>query len=148
MTAPVYGPAVAILRRAGLLFAVPALMAGIFGMHVLTTTHALHSTVSSASVEAHHGSSSAAQPAHHTTDTVPRDGMQSAHCADPGHCTSAQAMNAACTPSAKAGSLAAPLPGNAIIARRTNARDLTVTSTRWSYLPVSPSPGELCISRT
>lgn len=146
MTAPVYGSAVAILRRAGLLFAVLALMAGIFGMHVLTTTHALQSTV--ASVEAPHDSSPAAQPVHHTTDVVPLDGVQTAQCADPGHCTSMQAMSAACTPSAKAGSLAAPVPGNAIIARNTNAGDLAVTSARWSYRPGSPSPGELCISRT
>jgi hypothetical protein len=57
-------------------------------------------------------------------------------------------MTAACTPSAKSGSLAAPLPGTGIIARNINAGAPGTPSARWSYLPGSPSPGELCISRT
>ena len=60
MTAPAHATAIAFLRRAGLLTAVLALIAGIFGMHVMTATHAAHSpATAAATVSAHHDSSPA-----------------------------------------------------------------------------------------
>jgi hypothetical protein len=158
MTAPAYAPAIAFLRRAGLLAAVLTLMAGIFGMHVLTATHSMQSPApAGATVSAHHGSS----PAGHTWEHAPGPvsaparaaaqgdaGTRTAQCTEPGSCTGLQSMTGSCTPSAKAGSLAAPLPGTGIIGRNIATGTPTASSAQWSYRPGSPSPGDLCISRT
>ncbi|MDZ4089795.1 MAG: hypothetical protein U1D68_01115 [Arthrobacter sp.] len=158
MTGPAHAPAIAFLRRAGLFTAVLALIAGIFGMHVMTATHALHSPATAAATAgAHHDSSTAghageapagpssARVVHAAQDEA---GARTVQCADSNKCTSMQSMSAACTPSAKTGSLAAPLPGTLIIARTTSTGTQSTISALWSYLPGSPSPGELCISRT
>ncbi|HSN36503.1 MAG TPA: hypothetical protein VLT34_09160 [Arthrobacter sp.] len=158
MTAPAYTTAIAFLRRAGLFTAVLALIGGIFGMHVMTASHAMHSpATAAATVSAHHDSSPAGHAGEHPPGpsfapgmTAAQDevGARTVQCADSNDCTSMQSMTAACTPSAKTGSLAAPLPGTGIIASHTDAGTQSTISARWSYLPGSPSPGELCISRT
>ncbi|MET3141352.1 UNVERIFIED_ORG: hypothetical protein ABIB19_000206 [Arthrobacter sp. UYEF10] len=158
MTAPVHVPAIVFLRRAGLYAAVLALVAGIFGMHVMTTTNAVRSPATAgAAVSAHHESSASGHTGDHApgpssapdmTGAQGEAGTRTVQCTDSGTCTSMQAMTASCTPSAKAGSLTAPLPGTGIIARSTNTGSLATISARWSYFPGSPSPGELCISRT
>ncbi|MCB5291707.1 hypothetical protein [Arthrobacter sp. SO3] len=158
MTAPAHASAIALLRRAGLFTAVLALIAGIFGMHVMTATHDMHSPApAAATVSVHHDSS----PAGHTAEHPPGSssgpempaaqdeaGARTVQCPDSDNCTSMASMTAACTPSAKTGSLTAPLPGTGIIARNTNTETQSTISVRWSYLPGGPSPGELCISRT
>lgn len=155
MTAAKHRTAITLLRRAGLFGAVLALIAGIFGMHVMTTTHALHAPAMAAAGSAHHEASGAhhAEPLPASSDPdMPEAPMGSAldsvQCSGSGNCTRMHAMTAACIPSAKSGSLAAPLPGTWVIARTTTTGALTDTGTGWSYLPGSPSPGELCISRT
>lgn len=156
MTAPEHRTAMTFLRRAGLLGVVLALMAGIFGMHVLTTSHALHSSAMAAAAgSADHESSGTGDAEHHlAASTAGMAGgqagsaMDAVQCSDSGNCTSMHAMTAACTPSAKSGSLAAPLPGTCVIARSSITEALTDTGAAWSYRPGSPSPGELCISRT
>ncbi|MDN4643411.1 hypothetical protein [Arthrobacter sp. PsM3] len=158
MTAPAHITSVAFLRRAGLFTAVLALIAGIFGMHVMTATHAMHSPpMAAASVGAPHESSPAGHPGEHPPGPSSAPGLpaaqdeagaRSGQCADSGDCTSMESMSAACTPSAKTSSLAAPLPGTGIIARQPGAGTPSTISARRSYLPGSPSPGELCISRT
>ncbi|TQJ38131.1 hypothetical protein FBY33_0123 [Arthrobacter sp. SLBN-112] len=157
MTAPVRTSAITFLRRAGLFGAVLALIAGIFGMHVMTTTHALHSpSMAAAAGSAHHEAPVGGHTGGHLPVSLAPDlpgfqtvsGPDASHCPDSGNCTSMQAMSASCTPSAKSGSLAAPLPGTWVAARSTNTASPTDTSAGWSYLPGSPSPGELCISRT
>ena len=158
MTAPAHAFAIAFLRRAGLFTAVLALIAGIFGMHVMTASHAMHSpATAAATVSAHHGSSPAGHAGEHrpgpqSSPDVPaaqdEASARTVQCKDSNHCTSMQSMTAACTPSAKTGSLAAPLPGTGIIAGKTNAGTQGTISPLWSYLPGSLSPGELCISRT
>ena len=158
MTAPAHAFAIAFLRRAGLFTAVLALTAGILGMHVMTTTHAVHSpATAAATVSAHHDSSPAGHAgelpagpssAPHVHAAQDEAGARTVQCTDSNNCTSMQSMTAACTPSAKTGSLAAPLPGTGIIARNTNAGTQSTISALWSYLPGSLSPGELCISRT
>ncbi len=158
MTAPAPARVMAFLRRAGLFVAVLALIAGIFGMHVMTASHALHSpATAAAAVSAHHESSAAGHMAEHASGPffapdTPRKGDASAsgtvQCTGSGNCCSMQAMPASCTPSVKTGSLAAPLPGTGISFRTPNTGTLATISARWSYLPGSPSPGDLCISRT
>jgi hypothetical protein len=158
MTAPAHAPAITFLRRAGLFTAVLALIAGIFGMHVMTATHAMHSpATAAATVSTHHDSPPAGHTAEHLSGpffapdvyaALDEAGARTVQYTDSGNCTSMQSMTAACTPSAKTRSLAAPLPGAGIIARNTNAAMPGAIGLRWSYLPGSPSPGELCISRT
>lgn len=152
-----HAPALVFLRRAGLFAAVLALIAGIFGMHVMTATHAAHSSAMAGAVGAQHGSSPAGHTVDHASGPSSAPDMPGAHgqadtrsvqCADSGACAGMQPMTASCTPSAKTGSLSAPLPGTGVIARDTNTGSPATISARWSYLPVSPSPGELCISRT
>lgn len=158
MTAQACAPASAFLRQAGLVAAVLALIAGIFGMHVMTATHAIHSPAAATATDgARHDPSRAG----HTADRPsapssapdmpgPRGeaGAPTVECTDSDHCTGRQSMSAACTPSAKTGSLAAPLPGTGIIARTTHTGTPGPINPRWSYHPGSPSPVELCISRT
>ena len=153
MSVPAYARAIALLRRAGLLAAILALIAGIFGMHVMTATHTQHS----AAVGTHHHSSPAGHageqaPGPASAPNLPGDqgdeGTRTVQCTDSGARTGMQAMTAACTPSVKTGSLTAPLPGTGIIDRNINTGTLAAISAQWSYLPGSPSPGELCISRT
>ncbi|QCO99573.1 hypothetical protein FCN77_20000 [Arthrobacter sp. 24S4-2] len=164
MTAPAPACVMAFLRRAGLFAAVLALIAGIFGMHVMTATHALHSpATAAAALGAHHESSAAGRTPEHasgslfapdTPDAPATSGPddQSAtgkvQCTGSGNCSSMQAMSASCTPSVKTGSLTAPLPATGVSFRKPNTGAPAAISTRWSYLPGSPSPGDLCISRT
>lgn len=158
MTAPAYARAIAFLRRTGLFAAVLALIAGIFGMHVMTATHSMHPPATAAAAgSAQHESSASGHTGEHSPgpfsasdmpEAQDEAGTRTVQCSDSGNCTNMQAMTAACTPSAKTGSLAAPLPGTGIIARNIHAGAPSTTSARWSYLPGGPSPGELCISRT
>jgi hypothetical protein len=156
MTAPAQPRAIAFLRRAGLLAAVLSVIAGIFGMHVLTATHAAHSPATAAA-NAHHDSPAAGHPGDHLPGPVlaadepemhDLAAIRAVQCADPGACTGRHVMTGFCTPSAKTGSLTAPLPGTAIIAGISDAGARAAISARWSYRPAGPSPGELCISRT
>lgn len=157
MTASAHAFAIAFLRRAGLFTAVLALIAGIFGMHVMTATHAMHSPATAAATVSDHDSSAAGHTAEHPPGPFSAPdvhaaqdeaGARTVQCTDSNNCTSMQSMTAACTPSTKTGSLAAPLPGSGIVASSPNAGTHSTISSRWSYLPGSPSPGELCISRT
>ena len=158
MTVLASARAIAFLRRAGLVTAVLALIAGIFGMHVMTATHAVHSpTTPAATVSAQHGSSPAGHAGEHVAGPAAGAAMpaaqgdestRTAQCTESGSCTDVQSMTGPCTPSAKAGSLAAPLPGTGIISRTMTTGTLSAISAQWSYRPGSPSPGDLCISRT
>ena len=118
------------LCRAGLVGAVLALIAGIFGMHVMTTGHAHHAPT----VEAVAGA------AHHPT---PGHG-----CPESDNCFSSQAMTGGCTPSVNSVTLAAPLPGSWISTRSGFVETLSSTSPITAVLALGPSPGDLGISRT
>jgi hypothetical protein len=149
---------IGFLRRAGLVVAVLALIAGIFGMHVMTATHAMHSPATAAAAGGAHYAASTADHAsdhasglHSARDTTGPDHETAAgtgHCAGSGDCSSMQAMSASCTPSLQTSSLAAPLPGTGISFRTPVTAALSAVSAQWSYRPGSPSPGDLCISRT
>ena len=157
MTAPEHRTAMTFLRRAALFAAVLALIAGIFGMHVMTTTHSLHSrAMAPAAGSPHHEPSLPGHTGGHLPVSSPADvlgyqtgsALDAVQCSDSGSCNSLRAMTAACIPSAKSSSLTAPLPGTWVIARTTMTGTMTDTSAGWPYLPDSPSPGELCIIRT
>ena len=148
--------AAAFLRSAGLVAVVLAVIAGILGMHVLTGTHATHS-LASATAGAHthhHPDASGHHASHQDSPGMPdagaagQDGVRATagQSSDSCSCGGMQAMTS-CTPSAKTASLAAPAPGTSVLGIHTGtatARD----AVRWTYLPGSPSPCELSISRT
>jgi hypothetical protein len=149
--------AAAFLRGSGLFAAVLAIIAGIFGMHVLTGNHAMHSPPSATGAASSHHSGVSGERATHHADSleVPdagaagHDGLQAMtdHCPGSGACSGMQAMTGSCIPSAKTASLAAPPPGTFVrgISNSTvTARD----DLQWTFIPGSPSPGELSISRT
>lgn len=159
MTAADHRRAAAFLRRIGLLAGVLAIIAGIFGMHVMTGNHTMHPSLSaaadgtvheeSAAAAGHTGHQAASGPAADRAEAYGKGVVAPADsCSCSGDCTGMQAMTASCVPSAKSASMAAPLPGTAGFAVNVNAGVGDATAVRWSYLPGSPSPGELSISRT
>ena len=158
MTATVHRRAAAFLRRAGLVTAVLVIIAGIFGMHVMTATHAMHSAASAtAAADAHTTEASPDHTGHpaepgtvadHASAGQGMAGVAGEQCSESGDCPSMQAMTVACTPSAKTASMAAPPPGTLVLEISNNAAAAGAVNGQWSYLPGSPSPCELSISRT
>ena len=153
----------AALLRAGLLAAVLAIVAGIFGMHVMTahSSHAGHAAV----VQPQAAQPAAAQlPGGHPAVEHPADeqGSGQAHGAAAGYqaaratfsaaescssgCPGAQEAGAPCIPLAKTASLAVvpPQAGTAGPAPTATARG----AVGYSYIPASPTPCDLSISRT
>ncbi len=158
MTAAGLRPAAAFLRSAGLLAMVLTIIAGIFGMHVLTGTHAMHiPAAATAAADVHPGVSPdhSAHSAASGTFTGNRAmaeqdtaGLTGDQCSESGDCTSMHTMSMACTPSAKTASMDAPEPGTLVLGIRNNTAAAGAVTGQWSYLPDSPSPCELSISRT
>lgn len=145
--------AAAFLRRAGLLAGLLAVLAGIIGMHIMTGPHGMPASNAvqgeempkvmqpPAEYSAHAASVEGSSPSPNTR-SVPEPS-----CADLGGCASMSPMDASCIPSPGNASLAAPLPGNTPFAAHDDA-DAPTPAFRYSYRPGSPSPGQLCISRT
>ncbi|XAS66959.1 hypothetical protein V3C33_16025 [Micrococcaceae bacterium Sec5.7] len=160
MTAAGNGRAAAFLCRVGLLAGILAVIAGIFGMHIMTGNHAMHNpsaVAATAGAAAHAGAAAPdVHTGHQAAGTTTADpspvvatGVASGEsCPCSGNCTSMHAMTAPCTPSASSGSLAAPLPGTTVLAFTFNPSVASTVAGLYSYLPGSPSPGELSISRT
>lgn len=152
----------AALLRAGLLAVVMSVVAGIFGMHVMTadhSSHAAHADVALAAGDSAVGHSpgghSAAEHAavghSHAghaatlTDAVGAAFTASESCS--AGCPDVREEGASCTPLAKTGSLAAvPPPAS------TTALLAPVFGTHgaagYSFVPPSPTPCDLSISRT
>ena len=144
-----------ILRRALLLTGLLAVIAGIFGMHIMSGAHTMPAAPSAGSdtiltqihgSHAVHGGHPAAQspaadaPAEPVSGTAPP-------CSAPGNCPSMAGMDAICVLSLANASLSAPQPGaTPFPALKVSGAELVAASC--SYLPGSPSPGDLCISRT
>jgi hypothetical protein len=189
LTATLTDRAALFLRRAGLLAGLLAIIAGIVGMHILTGSHNVHMTGTSAAAQPHHGvqphhgaqTASTAAPAHHpvqphemvaehsvpssyggqdqdnqanavrvtagvntSSDPAPASGTFSCLGGDP--CAGMSAVGGSCIPYGSTGSLAAPPPSTVPFAADTQA-PVAVTSS-YTHLPESPSPADLCISRT
>ena len=154
MTATALRPAAAFLRGVGPLAMVLAIIAGIFGMHVMVGNHTTHSTAAETHVSAystpdqHARDAVAPWPSSLASTSAPSATAQSCTCS--GECASAAQMSATCVPSAKTGSLTAPDPGQGTTATDSAppgfwARDGVAS---YTYAPSSPSPGDLSISRT
>ena len=142
----------------GLLVTVMALIAGVLGMHVMTGLHTQHpmSTAETMFISGetadhgtaahdHHGGGASITDAE--ADAGPATGPL-AQCACSGNCSTEHAMGVSCVPSTATSVLAAPLPDASTTVPSSFRPVATGTSTLRSYLPGSPSPGELSISRT
>jgi hypothetical protein len=155
----------AALLRAGLLAAVLAIVAGIFGMHVMTADHASHAAhAGDAKAPATYAASGHSHAGHAAGDAAVAH-SDAGHAAA-GHaagqpavsaafsaaescssaCPGAQEAGAPCIPLAKTASLAVlpPQAGTAGPVPAANTRD----AAGYSFIPPSPTPCELSISRT
>lgn len=159
MTSHARGRSLAFLRRVGLLAGMLTIIAGILAMHVMTGTHYMSSASAGPGMDV--------PPAGVLEQAVPTQESATAHtghaaapnavsgrvstpapaCAGSDPCTAMSAMDAVCVPSPATTVLAAPPPGSTPFAPPAPA-DGAAAATRYSYLPGSPSPGDLCISRT
>jgi hypothetical protein len=158
MTDPLRGRATSFFLRMGLLAGLLSIIAGIVGMHVMAGGHSMHATpvVSqspSVSQSAVVGQSHAVHIAAERT-SLPDEGavhhaasQAVAPCTCPGTCTGMSALHAVCVPAPGHNSLAAPLPGVPPYANAGTAGAGVLVS-HYSHRPGSPSPGDLCISRT
>ena len=139
------GNAMAFLRRMGLLAAVLSIIAGIFGMHVISPAHSARQqgTTHQQTASQHHASV-------HADAAVP-DGAAAwsmEHCSCSGDCPGMKAAPASCTLSTNTTTLAAPFPGSTWAGVNTDVRAANQATVQWAFHPSSPSPGELSISRT
>ncbi|KNH16289.1 hypothetical protein ACU18_14120 [Arthrobacter sp. ZBG10] len=155
MIAPSRAPLTTFLLRAGFLTAALAIIAGIFGMHIMTGAHhvgAAHTmpaaagpTVHLESLPSSHSHEMGASP-NGLTVTQAVTGSSSS-CATSGSCPEMSAGGNACVLAPGNTTLTAPAPGTAPYA----LPDFGLAAAapiNYSYSPDSPSPGELCISRT
>ncbi|MFJ4209586.1 hypothetical protein ACIPY2_14130 [Paenarthrobacter sp. NPDC089675] len=142
----------------GLLTVVLALITGVLGMHiVITGPHTMHQTAAaeartSATAVGLHTAHGDRHTIGHTSqslfissgiDTTPQT-----QCTCSGNCSGEHVMGGSCIPSTATGSLAAPLPESTAVVP-SNLQSLGVQArAAWSYIPGSPSPGDLSISRT
>ncbi|WP_157357161.1 hypothetical protein [Arthrobacter sp. U41] len=143
------------LLRAGFLAAALAIIAGIFGMHIMTGAHstAAHAMpaagTGSALTQLHdstgHSGHGAAKPAAGAMQVAAAESSSS--CSSAGACPEMSAGGAACVLAPANTFLTAPLPGTAPYASP-DFGGAAAVSTNYSYSPDSPSPGDLCISRT
>jgi hypothetical protein len=131
--------AAALLRSAGLLAAVLAIVAGFIGMHVLAGTHAAHVA---ATVPAGH----ADHPAGHHLGAVGVVGAASDTCC--GDCSAPASTGADCVPSPKHADWEATPPGTVATAVDHHAVLPRLLARSYPHSPRSPSPGELSISQT
>ena len=141
-----------ILLRAALLTAMLAVMAGIFGMHFMTGAHGVHAaavatvTATAAPIhgsDAHHPGHAPAGYSSEETATAAGD----CQCADGRTCPDMSSMDASCVLSSGNTPLSLPLPGTAPFPA-SELVGAAAVKTGYSYLPGSPSPCKLCISRT
>ncbi|MDE8668096.1 hypothetical protein PY310_05790 [Pseudarthrobacter sp. H3Y2-7] len=155
-----------LLQRGALAAAVLAIIAGLFGMHVMTGNHAAHgqhaaavpvsdghaqavyaNVLDAGAEHAAAGHLHAVPPdAVHTKGAVHADAAGATSCA--GSCHRVQETGAACVPSAKAGALTVfpPLESRLDVAAAPGTR--TGPAVAYAHTPSSPTPCELSISRT
>lgn len=156
VTALSRGPFPAFLLRAGFLTVALAIIAGIFGMHIMTGAH--HMSAAHTMPAAAAGSSMGVQgnPAGqvHATGASP-DGTavtqaapeSPSSCAPAGSCPEMSAGVSVCVLAPGNTTLTAPAPGTAPYALPEFGVG-AAANINYSYSPDSPSPGDLCISRT
>ena len=133
-----------LLRRAALLAGVLAVIAGIFGMHVMTASHASHAGAGHTHASTAHSSTAHASglghPAAGAVVVLSAGGV----CAET--CPGAEEAGASCVPSAAAGSFSVVAPPAPVMHQ--GPAGAAVTAAGYSYIPSGPTPCELSISRT
>ncbi|MFP5368659.1 MAG: hypothetical protein ACLGIS_17855 [Actinomycetes bacterium] len=156
MTAASHGRLTRFLLRAGFVAAALAIIAGIFGMHIMTGAHhtAPGHGMASGTVPAVHLEAMPAGHAHAAgastggAGAAPAvTGSSSSSCTAAGSCPEMSAGDAACVLAPGNPTLSAPMPGTAPYALPDFGAAAAFSST-YPYSPDSPSPGDLCISRT
>lgn len=156
MTAISSGRATALLRRAAVLAGLLAIVAGILGMHIMTGTHAMQAAATGHDTGALHAMQAASEHPGHLADITAVSGSSAAQslthapgpsCADTSGCTMMSSMVGGCIPFPGNTTLAAPPPGATPLpsSGRTNTG---IPTSGYAFLPQSPSPGQLSISRT
>jgi hypothetical protein len=152
------GRVITFLLRAGFLAAALAIIAGLFGMHIMTGAHGMAAHGMPMAGEGHTAAQVSADPAGHSghgtepagrgmTAVAAATGSPSS-CSSAGACPEMSAGGAACVLAPANTSLTAPQPGTAPCAVPDLAGTAAAAGTNYSYSPDSPSPGDLCISRT
>lgn len=155
MTAELPRRAMVFLRRAYLLAGMLAIIAGILGMHIMTGTHAMPASAAVPDTEmvmvAPASAATAPTPVARVVEGKPAaqamTSMPGLSCADAGGCASMSTMGTSCIPSPGNPPPVVPPPGVTPFAAIVPA-PLPTGLAAYPYLPGSPSPGELCISRT
>lgn len=162
MTTASRGRLMTFLLRAGFLAAALAIIAGIFGMHIMNGAHstAAHAMPSAggghAATQLH---ASAGHSGHVTTDPgstepaaagmVPAAAVTgSSTCSPFPVCPEMSAGGGACVLSPGNTTLTAPLPGTAPHALPDFGGAAAAAGANYAYSPDSPTPGDLSISRT
>lgn len=137
---------VATLRRAALLAGLLALIAGFLGMHILAGSHGHHPQASApGGIQSSTAPATAAvKPAAATiggTQVPPS-------CACEGGCAEKPSAHTGCTPSPSGASLGAPHPGTTPLEHRPWTAVRADRLSGYAYLPGTPTPLDLSISRT
>ena len=143
-----------LLRRAWLLAATLAVIAGLLGMHVLTSGHGSHGSASGGAIAgqpavahsavAHSaGDGHAVHAGHHATGPD-APVLESAACG--GSCPGAQKPGAPCVPTAPGGPVSVSPPPASLTALPALAA--VGNTPGYSYLPPCLTPCDLSISRT
>ena len=148
-----------LLRRAWLFAATLAVIAGLLGMHVLTSGHASHGSASPAVHPAghtavahsaagghagHHPDTALAAPDHAAPYNAAPD-LAAAACGD--SCPGAQESGAPCVPSSPSGPVAITPPQASLAVLPLLPAEGRAGSA-YDYVPPSPTPCDLSISRT
>jgi len=150
-TANPAGPA-SSLRRAALLAGILAVLAGFLGMHILTGSHGLHSYAPASGSAGHaaadHPAAPASAPAHGQHPSLNAGPTTPPPCVCQGGCAEKPAAHVDCTPSPAGASLSAPQPGTTLLAMQSWTAALAGRQPHYAFLPGTPTPRDLSISRT
>ncbi|MET4901736.1 hypothetical protein PV760_13775 [Paenarthrobacter sp. CC6] len=155
MTAAVGQRLRVFLGRAGMLTGMLVLIAGIFGMHILSGAHDLHaaapSPVAATQLDGYGFGGGVEERTPKQLTTVAAEPATSVYdvlsaCLDPATCPTMSAPAQECIPAPASTAFEAPEPGAALPASRMG----TAAGPRFCYEPSTsgPSPGTLGISRT
>lgn len=154
MTAPSGRPFTSFVHRAGFLTVALGIIAGIFGMHIMTGAHHVSAAHTVPAAAAQSVDLQSIPSGHSHTPGAPADGSAviqaatgSSSCAPADSCPGMSAGANGCVLSPGNTSLTAPAPGTAPYALP-DFGAAAAANTNYSYSPASPSPGDLCISRT
>lgn len=148
--------------RLALLAAVLAVLAGFLGMHIFSGSQVVrasaeHSAIVAPAVIPGHSTASHAVSGHTTAghSGTGHPGAATGHetpappsCVGGGGCGEQHTAHVSCTPAPSGASVGAPPPGTTLLAVQPRSAPLAAPATAYSYLPATPTPSELSISRT